>query len=169
MGIYALIVGVMWYFVIHAEVTSDVRTADYHRSKGDELFNRKDYRGAIQEYTQALQSNPKLVEAYLYRGIASEQIDSNISYADYNTVLSIDSSNKLALFWRGIDRAKLGDYEGAVGDYTSAIHYDSMMAKAYRRRAIARYALHDSAGYIADIRHAAMLGDSIAREGIDRH
>jgi len=61
-------------------------------------------------------------------------------------------------FESGLAKAKLGDYSGAIVDYTKAIEIDPNYADACVGRGAAKYLNGDETGGCADLRKAGELG-----------
>jgi tetratricopeptide (TPR) repeat protein len=90
--------------------------------QGQEKAQRGDRQGAIADYTKAIQENPKLMEAYIQRGIAHHDLnDFNNAASDFSQALRIDPKNAVALYNRGEVRSDLGDVQGAIADLNQAI------------------------------------------------
>ncbi|KOP24080.1 hypothetical protein AMR41_22110, partial [Hapalosiphon sp. MRB220] len=58
---------------------------------------------------------------------------------------------------RGITRSELGDQQGAIADFNTAIKINPNLALAYIGRGVARAAIGDQQGAIADLQKAADL------------
>ena len=60
-------------------------------------YSQKDYAGAVEDTTMALQVDGKNIDALLLRGFASEAIQrEDDGAADYQAILKIDPTHKLA-------------------------------------------------------------------------
>ncbi len=57
----------------------------------------------------------------------------------------------------GNEKFALGDYQGAIADYTQAISLKPDYASAYINRGVVKSALGDKQGAIADLQEAARL------------
>ena len=60
--------------------------------------------------------------------------------------LSLYAQNANDFFDRGNSKAKLGDYRGAIADYTTAIEIDPKEAAAYNNRGLSKDNLGDYRG-----------------------
>jgi tetratricopeptide (TPR) repeat protein len=59
-------------------------------NRGQQKARRGNYKGAIADYTLALQSNPKLTDAYIYRGLAHHDLgDYRQAIADFDQAARI--------------------------------------------------------------------------------
>ena len=76
------------------------------------------YGETINSLSRVIRSNPRLSEAYFYRGIAHQQRKRYAeALANYNQALSIGvSSEQAALMNRATTLAKMGDYVQAIED-----------------------------------------------------
>jgi tetratricopeptide (TPR) repeat protein len=130
---------------------------DLH-NQGIEKAEQKDYKGAIEEFNQALRINPDAANTYTSRGFVRYQLgDTQGAIADYNQAIQSDPSYARAYFNRGNIRRKLGDNQNAIADYNQAILLDSKYAAAYNNRGRARHELRDMQGANEDLQKAAEL------------
>jgi tetratricopeptide (TPR) repeat protein len=58
---------------------------------------------------------------------------------------------------RGISKAKLQDYQGAIADYFKAIELNPNYSEAYANRGISKFKLRDYRGSIVDYSKAIQL------------
>ncbi len=70
---------------------------------------------------------------------------------------AIDPSHAELIRKRGLERLDVGDYQGAIEDYTQVLAGDPSHAIAYNNRAIARYNLGDYQGAVEDCNRAVQL------------
>lgn len=70
---------------------------------------------------------------------------------------AIDPSHAELIRKRGLERLDLGDYQGAIEDYTQLLAGEPNHANAYNNRAIARYNLGDYQGAIEDCNRSLQL------------
>jgi tetratricopeptide (TPR) repeat protein/V8-like Glu-specific endopeptidase len=125
--------------------------ADDFYLKGVDLEEKKDYRGAIEEYNKALDINPKYGKAYFGRGNVHKELkDYPKALADYSKTIAIDPKYAAAYNNRGIVHKQLKDYPKAVADYNQAIAIDPKLALAYGNRGIVRAELKDYPKALAD-------------------
>ena len=88
--------------------------------------NKKDYRGAIEEYSKAIQLNPKYTNAYYNRGIVYSYLeDDYYAINDLNNVIKLDPNNSNAYKKRGYIKYEKDDYEGAFEDLNELIKIDA--------------------------------------------
>ncbi len=84
----------------------------------------RNYAGAIQDYTKAIESDSKNVMAYLGRGIAKgELLDWKGAIQDYDKVILLNpTGNKIGVAYlaRGVAKNKLDDKKGSLQDLKKA-------------------------------------------------
>ncbi|MDG1702552.1 MAG: tetratricopeptide repeat protein [Opitutae bacterium] len=120
-------------------------------NKGNEAYQKKDYKKAIDLYTQAIELDPKYVKAYIYRGILRGELgDHQGAIKDLAQAIHLDSKSVKAYIYRGNSRGELGDHLGAIEDYTQAIDLDPMYSTIYVYRGISKSKLEDYLGAIED-------------------
>ncbi len=139
-------------------VTENQLTADewFQRARGKR--NKNDLKGAIADYTQALNLNPKNTTAYKNRGNARKaKGDLDEAIADFTKVLEFDPKNYSVYNRRGLTRSDKGDWDGAIADYTQAIALNPKYVDAYSNRGYARQAKGDLNDAIADYTQALAL------------
>ena len=82
----------------------------------------KDYKNAINHYTEATKLNPKLARAYINRGtVYSEQDEFKHAIADYSEAIKCNPQLAIAYFNRIICRLYLQDWQEAKSDLTTTI------------------------------------------------
>lgn len=80
-----------------------------------------DYKGAIEDYTKAIELDPKNLDAYAARGYARRMLgDYPESLQDYEKVIEMDPKNANAYAGRGLTKIKSGDKENGCKDLTTA-------------------------------------------------
>ena len=121
---------------------------------GFQSANIKDYKSAIDYFTEVIKLNPKNSMAYNNRGNAksdlsnireknSEEFNKLINEAieDYNKAIEIDDKNLLAYYNRGNAKMKLQKLEKAINDYDKAIELNPNYSIAYNNRGLAKLQL----------------------------
>ncbi|MDH6098039.1 tetratricopeptide repeat protein [Anabaenopsis sp. FSS-46] len=91
-------------------------------------------------------------------------------YLESLTVSPVDETVQNAQFYfnRGVDRSDLGDNQGAIDDYTQAIHIDPNYANAYNNRGLARSNLGDYQSAIDDYTQAIQIDPNYAQAYYNR-
>lgn len=86
----------------------------------------EDYKNALQSYSSAIMVQPD-ADAFYNRGVFYLDIRYfQKAKADLNTAMRLDKENPFIYFHRGASNLFLGDYEGAIEDFSSALTYDLM-------------------------------------------
>lgn len=81
-----------------------------------------DLDGAMVEYSNAIDFNPGLAEAYYHRGtVRQTKGDLDGAVADYNKDIEIAPNDSLAYYHRGNAEAGKNNWDGAIADYTKFI------------------------------------------------
>ena len=71
--------------------------------------------------------------------------------------LNAESANYY--FDRGFDKYDIGDYYGAISDFTKAINIDPQYIRAYLNRSISKESIGDINGACLDAKKAVSLGE----------
>lgn len=74
----------------------------------------------------------------------------------------LNPANASAYYNRGFERLDIGDYQGAVDDYTRALQIDGNQPTAYNNRGLAKFQIGDFAGAISDYTRSLELNDNEA-------
>ncbi len=82
--------------------------------------------------------------------------------------LSVDQVLAARLLVRGQEKARQGDLQGAIADYTLAIQLDPQNSRAYSQRGSARYKTGDWAGAVEDFTRVIQLAGGEARTYFNR-
>jgi tetratricopeptide (TPR) repeat protein len=142
---------------------------DTYLQRGDAKAKKNDWKGAIADYTQLLEIDPKSSATYLNRGLArqsSQDLDGAIN--DFTKAIAINPDLATAYNARGIVKTTKNDLDGAIADYTEAIRIDPKLAMAYDSRGNARTAKDNLEGAISDYTHAITIDPTLANAYSDR-
>jgi tetratricopeptide (TPR) repeat protein len=136
---------------------AQTRPSDWLLS-GLEKVRKRDFQGAIADYTQALKLDPEYEKAYYNRGLAYLDIgELEQAVNDFSRTLQLDSQHARAHYHRGRTLILMERWEEAGGDFTRAIELDPAYANAYRRRGDVLVQLNRTEAAISDYRKAAEL------------
>ena len=139
------------------DTKSNLIAEDYF-DQGYEKANRQDYKGAIEDYTKAIELKPDYAVAYNNRGNSRSNLSDNKgAIEDYNKAIELKPDDAEAYSNRGVSRSNLSDNKGAIEDYTKAIELKPDYADAYYNRAASHEDLGDRNSAIADYRKAVDL------------
>ena len=101
-------------------------SAEAYQSRGAIKGSKKDYNGAIADYTHAIELKPDMAQSYNNRGVVKRRIgDIEGAIEDYNKCIEINPSFALAYNNRGYAFFLLGDYDKAQRDYFNALKKQS--------------------------------------------
>jgi tetratricopeptide (TPR) repeat protein len=138
--------------------------------RGLAKYQQKDYHGAVADYTRALAVNPGYISALNNRAIAHIYLKNDTSaLGDLNQIIALEPQPEY-LKNRALLKKRMGDYKGALQDYTSAIALSPSDHEAHRERGKIRARLRYYQGAIADykyiLRHSPDDGYAIYHLGI---
>ncbi|MGF2040360.1 MAG: tetratricopeptide repeat protein [Nostoc sp. CmiVER01] len=126
--------------------------------EGINKYDEGNYEGAIEDFNQAIELDPKNALAYNRRGDAYYRLgDYEQAQADSSQAILLNPQDANAYFDRGFALSELGKYKEAIADYTQAIKLNSKDAYAYYGRGLARTQLKDNKGAIGDFNKAIAL------------
>ncbi len=169
-GVFAIIFALL-PLIFYKKLPQAVKAA-YLYNRGVEKIDRKDYKAAIKELTEAISINPKYAEAYNKRCHAYLMQGNRLrAMEDCTQALQIKTNFAQAYQAytnRGIARLALGDSTGAIADYTQAIAINPKHALAYNGRGHVREKIGDKKGAIADFTMAIKVDPKFADAYINR-
>lgn len=144
--------------LIDAEGSESLTTAQALYARATQKAAERDYEGAIQDYTSAIEYDPDFVDAYLKRcQIRFVQGDDKNVLADCREILKLDDTVAQAYYYQGRARFQLGSAPSAIASYSQAIALDANYAQAWLHRGRARLELQDKKLAREDLTHAAEL------------
>jgi tetratricopeptide (TPR) repeat protein len=130
-----------------------------YKNRAEARSHIGDNQGAIEDYTQAIKINPDYADAYKNRGIARYLLGTQPGFSQ---TIKINPQDAVAYKNRGNARSDLGDFEGAIEDYTQAIQINRSYIDAYYNRGNARSDLGDFEGAIEDYTQAIQINSHYA-------
>jgi tetratricopeptide (TPR) repeat protein len=132
-------------------------------SNGKAKLASGNYKGAIADFTRAIELDPKLAPAYFNRGIAKRSTgESKSSRADFVKAVKYDPTPKDAEAYcnRGIAKAAIRENRDAMTDFNKAIELDPQYSAAYSSRGKLKNETGDKKGALADMKKATELGST---------
>jgi tetratricopeptide (TPR) repeat protein len=103
-------------------------------NRGIEKAKQKDYTGAIEEFTHALQLVPYFSEAYYRRGLSYFDLgEIHRAVSDFTEAINLTQSVE-AYYGRALARVSLKNLPGALADAEQAIYHNINYAPAYNLR-----------------------------------
>ena len=144
-------------------------TAQQYSDRGSASFDKDDYDGAIAEYTQAINLDPRMTRAYVERGYAYyKKGNYDAALADENKALELDPRDGAAYIDRGIVREAKGDAGATLADFDKAIEVDPTIPEAYFNRGYRRFKNGDIEGALADMNKAIELNPRYSNAYLNR-
>jgi tetratricopeptide (TPR) repeat protein len=130
--------------------------------RAQQRFEGGYFKGAEEDYTRALEINPRDAEIWLGRGLAREKLkDFEGAFSDYTRAIDIREDFFKAWINRGNVLFKLERYSDAIEDFNVALIYQSNYAPAVYNRAMAKIKMKNKAGACEDLKLAESLGMEI--------
>ena len=143
-----------------------------HLSQGDIYAEQELWDEAIEEYTQAVELDPKLAKAYNNRGYAYfKKGQWDLAIAELSKAIELDPNHAVAYYNRGYAYLEKGQWDLAIADCGKAIELDPHYAKAYYLRGCAYTWVEQWDLATADLNKVTELSDDpavieVAREFI---
>src|SRR5215203_1226551 len=107
----------------------------FFNNRGVAKVRMGDHAGAIEDFTNALDRNPRYLDALRNRGLARQLMgDYDRAIADYNQALRIDSRLAALYNARGSTLLSKEEYDRAIADFDKAISLDRNYGKAFANR-----------------------------------
>jgi tetratricopeptide (TPR) repeat protein len=117
------------------------------------------YEGAVEDYSSALEIDPRDAEIWLGRGLAREKLkDYDGAFSDYTKAIDLKEDFFKAWINRGNVLFKLDRYKDAIDDFNVALIYQPNYAAAVYNRAMAKVKLKDKPGACEDLKLAEQMG-----------
>lgn len=133
---------------------------DYYWS-GKEKIEVNDYKGAIADFSKAIEQNSTFIDAYRCRGkVKSFRGNYNEAILDYNEAIKINPKNKYTYeeyYDRGLAKIELNDYHGALNDFTKDLEFQKNSWILYAKRGLSKYYLKDYYGALQDCNKAVNI------------
>ena len=121
---------------------------------------KEDFVGAIEDFTKAIELDPKS-ETYKNRGIAKQGLlDYKGSISDFTKAIQINPKDSYLYYSRGNSKYSLKEYEAAIEDFTNAIELNPIDIISYYFRGFSKQDLNDQPGAIEDFTKTIELVES---------
>jgi tetratricopeptide (TPR) repeat protein len=89
---------------------------------GISRYNKKDYKKAIEFFTQAIKSDSFIVNAFIYRALAKDALENfPAAIADFNRARKLDTNDVYIYFERAQTFLNLGEMEAALKDFEKVV------------------------------------------------
>src|SRR5262249_12384483 len=97
------------------------------------LFDKREFRRAVGDYSEALRLGFGGATVFLHRGMAYANLaEFDRAIADYDDAIRLDGRLAAAVHNRALARAALGQTRRAADDLEEAIRFDPARADVYR-------------------------------------
>ncbi|ARM31433.1 tetratricopeptide repeat protein [Prosthecochloris sp. HL-130-GSB] len=137
---------------------------------GLEKLKQKDFDGAFEDFSAAIEKDPDFAEAYLNRGfVHGNRGELQSALEDFNKAIELDPEYLEAYFNRGFIYGYFEEYEKSFADFSKVIEFNPGDVEAYINRALIRSRMGDSEGEIEDLVEAARLGDPGAQHWLQEN
>lgn len=132
--------------------------ASYYYNRAVSYSQLEQFPEALQDYTQAIQIQPKYMESYHNRGVIKfHQGDYHGAIQDLTSAIQIQSNHADCYKNRGSAKVCISDFSGALEDYNTAIRLNSQDAETYFNRGFLYQEMKNFSGAIADWEHGLTL------------
>jgi Tfp pilus assembly protein PilF len=126
-----------FFFILPAQVLSATQPLPPELQEALVLQSAQRYQDAIEIYNKVIEKNPKLQEAYNWRGMAYDDLgDLDKALADFNQAIQLSSNYADAYNNRGEVYRKKKQLPQATEDFKKAIQYDKKFPEAHYNLAI---------------------------------
>jgi tetratricopeptide (TPR) repeat protein len=133
-------------------------------SSGLSRAKSKDYKGAIIDYTRAIDFNPNNYMAYTNRGTSKANLkDYQGALSDLTKAIEINPYIAEAYKTRGAMKGMLSDFSGAVADASKAIELNPNDGMAFFNRGTSKIDLGDPYGAISDFKKAIEINPNYGK------
>jgi tetratricopeptide (TPR) repeat protein len=131
--------------------------------RGTAKAQLRDNQGAIDDYTTAIELNPRLVLAYNNRGNLRQHFgDIDGAIADFTKVLEVNPQSPIAYNNRAIIYTQIGQFAAAIADYNRAIELQPDFVSVYNNMGNAYCQMGDYPNAIAKYSQAIVLDPEFA-------
>jgi tetratricopeptide (TPR) repeat protein len=116
-----LLVGIVVCIIWITTVVVNSNLAETFFSSGNEKYTKKDYQGAIADYSEVIRLKPDNAEAFQNRGNAKSELgDKQGAIADYSQFIRSNPDDADAHYRRGLIRQEIGEMQEALADFRRA-------------------------------------------------
>jgi len=139
-------------FLVLVGTVQDVR--EWTRRGMEKVLNR-DFPGANEDLSRAIEMDPKEWRIYGLRGKVRKELgDLDGAIADYTKVIDLNPSHSLAYTGRAEARQEKKDLDGAIRDYSEALRLEPRNADHYLNRGAVKILNSDPDGAVTDFKKA---------------
>lgn len=151
-------------------LTISAQTANDFINSGIEKHDKKDYKGAIKDYSKAIKKDKNNSLAYFNRGLVELATnDFKSALSDLNKTILLNSSNLDAYYSRAIVYVNTKEYEKAIADLDIVIRENEKYTNALTLRGQLYFGLKDKDASCKDFNRAKEIGDESADKYISKY
>jgi tetratricopeptide (TPR) repeat protein len=144
---------------------------------GQEKLSKKDFNGAIAEFTKIIESCPDFLrgstitfDIFILRGEARDSLKDYMgAIGDYTRAIDQMPDNGIPYLKRALSKSSLKDFNGAIADFTMSLKFDPNNMWNYYYMGLAKIESGDKSGGCEALRKAADFNDPDAREAIKKY
>jgi serine/threonine-protein kinase len=145
-----IMVSLLMIFLVTGGQTADREALAYY-NHGVYLVGKKQFTGAVMNFTEAIRRDSLFLQAYENRGVARYYLnDPAGAIIDYDKALKINPYDYSTYGRRGWAKYQLQQYSEAISDFSVAIEGKSDNAGYYVIRGQAKFKIRDYDGAIQD-------------------
>jgi len=148
-------------------VNANPNSPEAYNVRGSAFGQAGRNREAIEDFSKAIQLNPRFYQAYanralIYRQTGDPSRKTQQAFRDYERAIQLGTTNPRAYHSRGLMLQSNGQHDLAIQDFTSAISLAPDAAEPYNARGASYIATNDNENAWADINKALNLDSSYA-------
>jgi tetratricopeptide (TPR) repeat protein len=152
------------------EKKAEFKDANSYYYRGVSKNESKNYKGAIIDFTKALNLDPRYNLAFNSRGFSKLALgDYKGAIEDYTKSIELNPTDEVVFYDRGTCKVKLKDYNGAIEDFTKVIELSQNDADTYYQRGNCKYYLGYKNSACMDWIKAKELGATNADDKINNN
>jgi tetratricopeptide (TPR) repeat protein len=156
-------------FAIVSATIAFGQTAEDHLQSGIAKHNKRDYKGAIADYSRAIKADNRMKEAYFNRATCELALqDLEAAMKDFTSTLELDPGFAKAYYSRATVYVTQNKYAEALPDLDKAIGLDSTLPNALTLRGQLRAQTGNNNGACEDFHMAKKNGDPQADRYINQ-
>jgi tetratricopeptide (TPR) repeat protein len=104
--------------LISSSIVFGQQTAKQYKESGIKHYRKKSYNAAIEQFSFAIELDKKMIDAYIYRGIAKDALDDFTgAISDFTKAHQLDTNDVFVFVERSKSFMNLKEYEAAEKDF----------------------------------------------------
>ena len=159
------------YIAITEKILSlgEIHDAIFYFKRAEQKCELANFLGALEDYTKAIEINPKYAMPYNNRGLSKIELNDYLgAIEDFNKAIENLPNFSNAYRYRGFVKNELKDYLGAIEDFNKSIEIKEQNGYAYHNRGISKHRLADKS-FCDDWKKAEALGYKPSSDMIRRY